>query len=52
MISTMMDHTHWVPPSRVLASARDSTAEKGKRMTDDLCLRVAAALLKEFRHGD
>jgi creatinine amidohydrolase len=44
-------HTHWVPPSGVLSSAQGSTAEKGRRMTDDLCVRIAAALQKEFRHG-
>jgi creatinine amidohydrolase len=44
-------HTHWVPSSGVLSSAKGSSADKGKRMTDDLCLRIAAALRKEFRDG-
>lgn len=44
-------HAHWVPASGVLSSARGSTAEKGRRMTDDLCLRIAQALKEEFRHG-
>jgi creatinine amidohydrolase len=44
-------HTHWVPASGVLSSARGACAEKGRLMADDICTRIAAALCKEFRHG-
>ncbi len=41
-------HTHWVPASGVLSSARGATAEKGRLMADDVSSRVAAALRAEF----
>jgi creatinine amidohydrolase len=44
-------HTHWVPSSGVLSSAKGASAEKGKLMVDDICTRIAAALHKEFRRG-
>lgn len=44
-------HTHWVPASGVLSSARGATAEKGRLMADDVSNRIAAALRTEFMHA-
>ena len=44
-------HTHWVPSSGVLSSARGATAEKGRLMADDVSSRIAAALRTEFKHA-
>ena len=41
-------HTHWVPASGVLSSARGATAEKGRIMAEDVSHRIAAALRTEF----
>jgi creatinine amidohydrolase len=43
-------HTHWVPSSGVLSSARGATAEKGKLMVDDISARIIVALRSEFMH--
>lgn len=44
-------HTHWVPCSGVLSSAKGACAEKGRLMNDAVCDGIAAALRKEFLHG-
>jgi creatinine amidohydrolase len=44
-------HTHWVPSSGVLSSARGASRDKGRLMADDLCGRIVAALRTEFVDG-
>jgi len=41
-------HTHWVPSSGVLSSARGASAEKGQLMADNVADRIAAAVRAEF----
>ena len=44
-------HTHWVPSSGVLSSARGASSEKGRCMADDVCNRIVSALRTEFIDG-
>lgn len=41
-------HTHWVPPSGVLSSAKQSSPEKGKLMLQDFTALITEAVRKEF----
>jgi creatinine amidohydrolase len=41
-------HTHWVPPSGVLSSAKAATREKGTMMVEELGDLIAGAVRKEF----
>jgi creatinine amidohydrolase len=41
-------HTHWVPASGVLSSARGASAEKGALLVEAVCSGFAAAVRREF----
>lgn len=41
-------HTHWVPTSGVLSSARGASAEKGALIVDAVCAGLAHAVRQEF----
>ena len=42
-------HTHWVPASGVLSSARGACESKGKLLAENVSARIASALQAEFR---